>query len=290
MPTHLVHFEPTVWGQLERFVRFCGTTYDFPWQVNKRLSGIMGHADKFAALVRLARRIAPELDEDNRQVSEQGYSPALKAKELASVCETAFCSLYSMLDCARKVLCFIYANHKGMKDSTRKTFQNGHKEALDLRVPIVIREAIKDTQGWFDKLRDIRDELTHADVGFCTWNGDNNTITYMHGGLGTRERALVLDDVLGELDGYYQKINAFLGTVFLELNKTLVDKDTEQMCGIFNKRVYLRVVKPSEAKDFNGGRCKSFQWFDKEESLSCPFRQSCGAYAAATRQQTKEGA
>jgi hypothetical protein len=289
MPTHLVEFAPSHWGQLEHFVRFCGTTYRFSWQVTKRLSGIIGNANKFAALIRLAKRVAPELAEDDQQMEEHGFSPALRAKELAAVCETAFCTLYSMLDCTRHVLCSIYPNHKGIRDSTRSTFQNGHKGAIDLRIPVAIREAIKETQAWFDKLREIRDELTHADVGFCTLDGEKGTVTYLHGGLGTRERAFVLEDVFGELDGYYQKINGFLGKLFLELNKTIVDSDTEQMCGVFNYRWYSRIVKPSEATDFHSGRCKSYEWFDQEGQPPCPFRETCGAYAAATSRQKDGG-
>jgi hypothetical protein len=282
MMTHVIIFHPPSWGHVDFFKSFWTTTYAFDWKIQKRLTGIIGHGTKYSTLMRLANRIVPFLEEDEKQLKEHGATPALRAKELAAICETAFCTLYSMLDCCRYVLCAIYPNHRGMRDSTRATFQNGHNEKLDQRVPKAIREAIRSTQPWYGKIRGIRDELTHADVGSCNRDVEKNTVTYMHVGLGTGDKALVIEDVFGELSQYFEKINGFLGRVFLELNKTLVDNETEQICGFFNARVYLRVVRPSEAIDFNGGRCNSYQWFDQEEHPSCPFKDTCGAYAAAT--------
>ena len=54
------------------------------------------------------------------------------------------------------------------------------------------------------------------------------------------------------------------------------DKELWQMCGIFNGFVYSRFVRPSEALDFNSGRCNA--WFDNSSIAQCPFADKCGAY------------
>jgi hypothetical protein len=58
----------------------------------------------------------------------------------------------------------------------------------------------------------------------------------------------------------------------------LEDKETEHLCGIFHHRAYQRFVSPGEARDFNSGRCKSYEWFEKEEQPTCPLSDQCGAY------------
>lgn len=59
------------------------------------------------------------------------------------------------------------------------------------------------------------------------------------------------------LSDYEVKVNLFLGSVYYALNQTLKDEETTQVCGFFYGRVYLRLVSPYEAIDFNSGRCLS---------------------------------
>jgi hypothetical protein len=75
-----------------------------------------------------------------------------------------------------------------------------------------------------------------------------------------------------------------LGAVFPVINSTLQDKPTEQECGVFNMRFYQRIVTPKEATDFQGGRCKSLEWFDSDPANRCPYADVCGAYARAKRE------
>src|SRR5687768_5194241 len=121
--TILIYFAPEHWGTVERFVNFYHSTYQFEWQVSKRLSGIRGNFDKAQRLLRLIQDLAPRIDEDERQLQASGYTPAHRSRELAAVIEATFCSLYSTLDCFRHVFVAIYRNHRGVKDSTRGLFQ-----------------------------------------------------------------------------------------------------------------------------------------------------------------------
>ena len=277
----LLHFVPENWGTVERFARFHRTTYVFERQIGKRLSGIMGNFDKANRLLAVVRELIPKLDEDEQHLRDKGFSPANRSRELAAVVEATFCSLYSTLDCFRYVFGAIFKNHRGVKDSTRGTFQKGQNGELDERIPEPIREQFRLSKPWFDELRKYRDEMTHSDVGSCHRSKDTGKLSYMHSGLGTPQQALVIEDVLVKIEGFREAINQFLGQVFLVLNSTLKDEMTEQFCGIFNARFYQRCVKPSEATDFHGGRCKSFEWFEKEENPSCPLKDRCGAYNRA---------
>jgi hypothetical protein len=105
--------------------------------------------------------------------------------------------------------------------------------------------------------------------------------------MGSPQRALVIEDVIAKLVEFRDTINAFLGCVFTEINQELEDLETDQMCGVFNGRFYERSVKPSEAVDFHGGRCKSHEWFDKSENPACPFKDRCDAYTRVKETKAK---
>jgi hypothetical protein len=285
--TFLIAFAPEHWGAVEFFSHFYYSTYKFEWQVRKRLSGIRGNFNKAHRLLRVIQDLAPRIDEDEQQLQTSGYTPAHRSKELAAVIEATLCSLYSTLDCFRHVFVAIYKNHRGVKDSTRGLFQKGHNGELDMRIPEPILEQFRLSKPWFDTLREYRDEITHSDVGSCHRDKDTGRILYMHSGLGTRGRSLVVDDVVAKIEEFRDCINSFLGKVFIEINRTLIDAESEEMCGIFGGRIYQRTVKPSEATDFHGGRCKSLEWFEKEEHPGCPLKEQCGAFARV--KQTKTG-
>jgi hypothetical protein len=286
---NLLHFSPQHWGEVERFTQFWATTYSFDRLTLKRLRGIVGHYSKAGNLCQLAKRLAPNLALDAAQLKEHGYSPAHNSKELAAIIESVFCELYSLLDCCRAVLCGVFPNHKGIKKSTRSTFQNAHKDELDYKVPAPIREALANTSMWYPNLLRLRDELTHSNVGSCHHDDKTGNVSYMHDGLGTPSRSLVIKDVFADLKTYFDKINELLGIVFRELNRTLEDKPVELMCGIFGGRFYQRVIRPSEATDTNGGICKSYDWFDLEEHPDCPLKGSCQTYARAKGGQLPNG-
>jgi len=285
---NLLHFSPQHWGEVERFTQFWTTTYTFDRMTQKRLRGIVGHFSKAGYLFELAKRLAPNLDVDAAELQERGYSPAHNSKELAAIIEAVFCEQYSVLDCCRAVLCSVFPNHKGIKGSTRSTFQNAHKGELDDRVPAPIREAIADTKDWYPNLLRLRDELTHSNVGLCHRDNKTGIVIYMHDGLGIPGSSLVIHYVFSDLKNYFEKINELLGLVFCELNRTLDDKQVEMMCGVFDGRFYERVVRPSEAIDSNGGVCKSYKWFDREENPDCPLKINCQAYASAKEELPDE--
>ncbi|KAA0139160.1 hypothetical protein FYZ48_11000 [Gimesia chilikensis] len=278
---NLLYFSPQHWGEVERFTKFWNTTYSFNRLSQKRLRGILGHFNKASHLFQIAKRLEPSLEIDEKHLQEHGFSPAHNAKELAAIIESIFCEQYSTLDCSRFVLHSIYPNHKGIKKSTRATFQNAYESKIDNRVPETIIKALARTEDWYPELLRLRDEITHSNVGYAHRDKETGLICYLHDGLGTPNRSLVIEDTFHEIEKYFELINQFLGVVFQELNRTLIDNPIDQICGIFGGRVYQRKVSPSEAIDFGGGECISFKWFDLEENPNCPLKDNCTAYTRA---------
>ena len=282
---NVIHFVPNKWGQVQKFANFYRMTYRFSSKADLALSGIMGHFYRYNVLIGLSKRLAPELDKEYKESIERGYSDTVHSEELAAIVDSLFCELYSVVDCTRTVIAFVYKNHKCVPtDSTSKLFEYaaiGKKVGkkvkslvyMDERVPLEIRNALAEGHNdWFPILKKIRDEINHSSVGFCSdfegrLKGElEPKISYFHSGLANIEgNVLVTDDVFKMLSEYEKKINRFLWSVFKALNQTLEDKETEQFCGIFDGRIYKRFVSPHGAVDSHSGRCKSREWFEKEK-------------------------
>jgi hypothetical protein len=283
-----VQFLPEYWGSYEFFHHFYHTTHEFDWQVRKRLPGIQGNLFKAQKLLQVVEQLIPNIEEDELEIANRGYSNANRSREIAAVVEAAFCSLYSSLDCFRHVFMSIYRKKlRGVKESTRTLFEKGGKGELGPLIPERIRDQFIQTMSWFSTLREYRDELTHSDVGHCHRDKMSGKLIYMHSGLGSPQRALVIKDVVAELVNFRNTINAFLGGVFFEINRELKDLETDQICGIFSGRIYERLVKPSEAVDFHGGRCKSHVWFDESDNPPCPLKDHCDAYNRVKNEEFK---
>jgi hypothetical protein len=217
------------------------------------------------------------MNEDKLELEHKGYTKGIYASRIAAVIESSITSLYSSIDTARKVVTHIYAKHRGLPSSTRKTFQAALADKIDERVPQKIRSAFKNA-NWYPKFRSLRDGLTHLGAGSCYFDRNTGLIKYFHDGLGEGNKAMCIQDIFGELDGYIKEVNRFLGQIFRALNLTLENNEVYQMCGVFNFRIYMRYVRPKEAIDFNSGRCDSYTWFEQPTNPKCPFVDSCGAY------------
>jgi len=272
----IIFFAPEYWGELTKFNHFYHSSYHFKPFFQVAAKGVESHFDKFTTLYSLAKKIQPMLVEDNEELKEKGFSKAIRSKELSSVIESAFIELYSSLNCMMKVLNGVFINHKGIpSDSTRKLFKNARENKIDSRVPLAITSNLKNAI-WFDELCNIRDELVHSEIGFCSNSEDK--ITYFHPNLKSNGNNLIFDDVFSELNKYKKFVNSLLGAIYHTLNESLNDNKVEQICGIAFGRILMRKVSFKEAKDFNSGKCLSYTWFEKEENPTCPFSKTCGAY------------
>lgn len=282
---NLIMFAPERMGEVTKFRLFASSTYILDSNANVALSGIEGHFQKYTILMELAQRLAQKMVEDEEELKKLGYSRAIRSKEFAAIMETLFCELYSAVDCTRQVIGAIYGKLRGVtRKSTSKLFTNATDGIIDDRVPIEIRKALAEAD-WFPKLDKIRNAIIHSNVGFCS-NHDGR-ISYFHDSLGkTKFNVLAMEDVLQEVATYADKVNKFHGIIFRTLNGTLRDTETTQFCGIFGGRVYQRSVFVHDARNFHSGKCKSYEWFEKDTSLTCPFTKNCGAYARVLEQKT----
>jgi hypothetical protein len=282
-------FEPDKWGQVRKFSKFYSSTYSLPLYAIIALRGIEGHFHKYFILKELAQKMVPKLVEDHEQLANQGYSPAVRSKELAAIIDTLFCELYSVVDCTRSVLGAIYGKCQNVPTkSTSKLFKNAGEEKIDDKVPSGVKDALKHGQNdWFPRLKEIRDAINHSGIGSC--NEDEGKISYYHDSLGqTPSNVLVNEDVLKYTCELERKVHDFLENVFYSLNMTLDDNETIQYCGIFGGLGYQRTVSISEAKDFNSGRCKSIEQFEKDLMPTCPCINSCGAYERVLKQRNAD--
>jgi hypothetical protein len=184
-------FAPEQWGEIEKFNNFYGNTHQFDTHTRKAVAGALNHFKKAIILRNLANKIRPNLEIDQAELKENGFTPARNSFELSAVVETVFLELYSSIDCSRKVIGTIYKNCSGVPNSTRKMFANAVAGKIDPRVPEPIRTALQNAQ-WYPELRKIRDELTHSNTGSCHLKKETNTVFYMHSGLGEPTKSLII--------------------------------------------------------------------------------------------------
>jgi hypothetical protein len=273
-------YAPEYWGSLEKFSRFYSGTYSFSPLGQRSVSGAINHFRKGLTLRDLAIKLIPNLEIDESELKQHGFTHAINSRELSAVVEGVIMEIYSSLDCTRKIITEIYSKYRGVPaNSTRKFFAKikNDKDKVDERFPQQLIFAV-DEAVWYEELRRIRDELTHLDTGSCHKDKETGKVMYMHTGLGFDEKSLIIDDIMQKMEQIIDDVNQFTGRVFAYLLTQLKDEPMIQVCGFFNARVYTRYVSPSEAVDFHGGVCDAKRWFELEENPTCVYANECGAY------------
>jgi hypothetical protein len=277
-------YAPEHWGSLEKFSSFYSGTYSLSPLGKKSVSGAVNHFRKGLLLRDLALKLIPNLEIDESELNQHGFTNGINSKELSAIVEGVITETYSSLDCTRKVITEIYSNYRGLPDSTRRFFERikNDRSKIDERFPEQLILAVAEAD-WYEELRRIRDELTHLDTGSCHKDKETGKVVYMHTGLQVNEKPLVIDDVIQKLEQIISDVNQFTGQVFAYLLTQLKDERMLQHCGIFNGRIYTRHVSPSEAVDFHSGVCDAKRWFELEENPTCIYADECGAYKKANK-------
>lgn len=271
----VIVFYPEYWGTLERFQHFYFNTYPFKRYMQSVVRGAANHFVKALCLAEIAKEFSPKLSEDESELKEHGYTDAKRSKELSALIESVILELYSSLDCTRKIISEIYKTHQGVRDSTHKLFNNMFEGTVAETVPLEIRDTFQSASSWYPEFLKIRDVLTHSDVGSCHLSKDGK-IRYANFATGDGKRPFAKEDIFQYLDTLQEQINRFTGSIFAYLNTTLRDDEVQQVCGFFGGLCYTRYVKPSEAIDFNGGKCNN--WFDSPGKPRCPLADTCKAH------------
>jgi hypothetical protein len=276
-------FVPERWSSITKFRQLMGPPFEVNRELQKGVSSAENHLSKFGVLAGLANWLKERLPEDQAELAEKGHTPATRSKEFAALIESLFCELYAALDGVRRTLYAAYRNVKGVQnESTQKLFKRANENKYGPEFPEDIRAALAAAfVSWFPRLRSLRTEVTHGDIGSCHVNEQSGTVFYMHGGLGSATRALVIEDVVAELNQHRASVSGLVEDVFRSLYSKLEPVERTAFCGIYKGRFYQREVAPTADLTFNSGRCKSRTWFEKEPGYECPLRQNCGAYQRA---------
>lgn len=275
---HVRTFVPEHWGEIDFFKTFYKGTHNLKRDAQKALGGASSHFSKASILYGLAVKLLPNLHIEAQELSDNGHTAAKNSAEFTAVVEEVFTELYSSVECARKVITDIYRGvSKLPTDSTRRFFERIKNEEVGASFPAELKEVIKSCD-WYEDLRIIRDELTHADIGNCSLETGTGFVTYMHSGVRANGSPLIVKNVLERIDELALKVNSFLGQVFNFLNRQLQPTEVDQLCGFFFGRGYLRKLPLERPLNFHAGTCVSLQWFEKAEGFRCPLAENCGAY------------
>ena len=269
-------FAPERWGQVELFSKLCAETYKFSEREQRALTGIAQHFEKAATFQRLAVKVKPGLTADQAELNERGYTTAPNSRELTTLIEAAILEIYSSVDCTAKVLRAIYGQtSRGFKNSTRSLFKSF--DSISGTFPNSIKEIFRKVT-WYDELLFLRDELAHLGTGWCHLDEAKTKVKYMHVGVKTKGKPLIIEDVFTWLSNLVNVVNSFLGQIFQLLRGSLKNTPVPVVCGIVEARFLIRYVDPTQEITFASGRCASYQWFEQLDAPTCPFVAHCGAY------------
>jgi hypothetical protein len=276
----LLFFAPEHWSSVQKFRHFMGPPYTVNRELATGTQAAEGHHMKFLVLAALANRLQETLAEDRAQLDQEGYTPASRSREFAALTETLICELYACLDGIRSVFFSVYKGARGVqKKSTEQLFTRAHTNAYGPEVPQEVQHGLATAYTtWFPQLRRLRSELTHGDVGSCHLDPQSGVITYMHPNLGTASQALVIPDIVGQVNSFAQSVFELMETIFGYLYAQLHSVERRLSCGFYKGRVYERYVTPGPELSFASGRCFSKVWFEQEAGCACPMRHRCGAY------------
>jgi hypothetical protein len=276
----LLLFSPEHWPAVQKFRYFMGPPYTANHELVTGTRGAEGHREKFLVLAGLANRLQATLAEDLTELDQEGHTSALRSREFAALTETLICELYACLDGIRRVLFSAYNRTRGVQNaSTEKLFARAHANSYGSEFPEEIRSHLATSYvTWFPQLRRMRTELTHGDVGHCSLDPKTGGITYLHPNLGTTSQAFVMNDIIGEVNGFAQAVFELMETIFGYLYAQLSPVERQLPCGFYQGRLYERHVAPGPDLSFASGRCFSKVWFEQEADCVCPMRHRCGAY------------
>lgn len=274
-------FTPDQWSAARRFSQFIGRPFN-DREVEKGTRSTLSHLNKFDTLAALANRLVPRLSEDQVELERDGHSAAARGREFAALMETLVCELYASLDGVRRAVFGAYRTVQAVQNSsTEKLFKRAAEWEYGETFPEEVRAVLASAYSeWFPSLKKLRTELTHGDIGSCHLDANSGAVRYVHGGLGTGSRAMVVEDIVDRVNGFAAGVLRVAEAVFAHLYSNLESDERQIMCGIYKGRIYERLVKPEARLTFNSGQCFSKSWFDLAPGFECPLRSRCGAYHA----------
>jgi hypothetical protein len=190
------------------------------------------------------------------------------------------CELYSVLDGVRQIVFSAYRNVRGdQNESTDKLFRRAADERYGPGMPRDINESLANAyKSWFPRLREIRTENTHGEIGKCHLDPRTGKIDYIHPGLVSEGRALIIPDIIQYTDSVLQNVRELTEWLCAYLYSSLEPQESQILCGLYEGRAYERAVAPGAHLSLADGRCMSVNWFANCPDLLCPMADRCGAF------------
>lgn len=277
----LIQFIPERWSNLEKLLRHLNASAGKNGNVRKGLHDCSSHLAKIPVFWRIAEKLRPGLQNDENELETYGGTSGLSGAEMAAIFESIICELYSALDGLRLFFYGEYRNVKGVQNSSNgKLFGNAENQKYGPEFPEEIRCLLsKASAEWFLELRGFRTELTHGSAGFCSWNKEKDTITYMNQGIkDAPNRLQFIDDMESKIRFYEASVMTLVEAISEYYLDRVDNIPVFQVCGMFKARVYTRAVVINRNTVFSDGHCLAHEWFDRDPELRCPIAERCAAY------------
>lgn len=280
--TFLLHFSPNTWLPEDRFAQFLGPPFKVDFRLRHGTAATRSHFRKYELLVQIAVDIQPLLERDEQELRDKGHTPALNGAKFAALIETMLGELYAVLDGVRQVIFSVYRRIRCVQDeSNQALFERAAKGAYGSAFPEELRALLADGfLTWFPKLRTIRSENTHGDIGTCFLDKISKRIKYLHQSVkDDAGHPLIIDDIVEYCNMTYASIRHLASWLFTDLYRQLEPRERKITCGTYRMHFFERMVAPSESLSFSDGRCLSVNWFSTKPELACPLRDGCAAYS-----------
>lgn len=274
----LLAFVPEQWDAVKKFGTFKYEALEGNRCFSRGINATSDHLEKFRVLAEIGNDLIPGFDHDADELDKNGYSPAKYSRKFAAIAECSINELYAALDGVRDVIYAVYSNVQGVqKKSTSKLFSKAKNNEYSIGFPAGINKLLSIAHDeWFLELRKYRTEFTHGSLGSCSKDRDNGKISYMHSGLGSQSRALVIDDFIAYVNKVYEECRLLQENIFSYLYKELPLKPAKILCGFYTGLAYMRSIEPEEELTMHSGICESSHY-----EVKCPLSETCAAYSRA---------
>lgn len=279
-PSLHLTFAPEHWTAPGKFLRFIGPPFVVSRQLNDAVRSCAEHIDKYETFATLASELQSKLALDREELDRDGHTPATRSRQYAAMVEVLVCELYSMLDGLRYSLFAIYRRCRGVQQkSTSQLFSKAAAGGYGSDFPEDLRMLLAAAYAdWFPELRRLRTAFTHGGLGLCSLSRDGDCIAYMNASLGDTATAHVIPDIVTHVNHLADGVFTLLRAVFGYLYSQLEPVPSDQPCGVYRNRFYMRKVAPTSDLNHNSGVCTSRAWFDEEPDFRCPLANTCEAY------------
>jgi hypothetical protein len=277
-----LQFTPEHWSRLVRLRALLGKPLPTTRESYEGLDACIGHLQKYQVFARIADRIIPNLPKDREELDRYGASRNAHSEEFGALTEAMLCELYSSLDGLLQFLQAVYPTNRELKKIrfASSLFQSAKENKLSVVFPEPVRQTLAAAyDDWFDKLRNLRIEITHGTVGFFSFDELQQSVTYFNNGLSSSSHQVFhIKDIVTVVRNFDTQVRALHEEIAKFFLSQLLPLPRMYTCGVYQGLLYIRMVAPASDLNFHSGHCASWNWFEQQPEKFCPLAKQCGAY------------